>query len=204
MVNNFTKVKSILDFQSWDDFYFLQLIKRKKDLPDIGSNNVTVGLYYIRSLEYLDKAERDIINICDATGARAYIHLAKRSFKKVGLLALNIMSTKIINNEFVSMSTSFATACGKVKPEEKLFLIDVDDFTESHLTELYSYFALNMVKVRALLNTPNGYHIITEGFDTKKFNEKFKDSVQKNNPTVLYSNIEQYNKLNEYKMCNCN
>lgn len=204
MVNNFTKVKSILDFQSEDDFYFLQLIKRKKDLPDIGSNNVTVGLYYIRSLEHLNKVESDIINICDATGARAYIHIAKRSFKKVGLLALNIMSTKIINNEFISMSTSFATACGKIKPEEKLLLIDVDDPAESHAAKLWSYFALNNVKVRTVLRTPNGYHIITEGFDTRKFSEEFSDSIQKNNPTILYANIEKYNKLNEYKMRNCN
>ena len=33
MINNFNLIKPLLDFNSEDDFYFLQILQRKKDHP---------------------------------------------------------------------------------------------------------------------------------------------------------------------------
>ena len=59
MIDNFEQITSILNFESEDDFYFLQIIQRKKDNPDgcMGSNNSSrlIKAYSIKSIEELDK-----------------------------------------------------------------------------------------------------------------------------------------------------
>ena len=64
MVNNFKQIRALLDFRSKDDFYFLQILQRKKDQKDKaikvnGTNNNArlVKAYYISSLEYFDFIE---------------------------------------------------------------------------------------------------------------------------------------------------
>ncbi len=42
MINNIEIIKSLLKFESPDEFYFLQIIKRKKDNPEIGSNSLVI------------------------------------------------------------------------------------------------------------------------------------------------------------------
>jgi hypothetical protein len=39
MVDNFEIIKSLLQFDSEDDFYHLQILKRKKENPELGSNS---------------------------------------------------------------------------------------------------------------------------------------------------------------------
>lgn len=56
MVDNFDLIKSLLKFESKDDFYYLQIIQRSKDNPDIGVNNRLVRSYCIpKSGEIIDK-----------------------------------------------------------------------------------------------------------------------------------------------------
>ena len=67
-------------FESSDDFYFLQILKRKKEHPDLGSNSITVHTYYVNSLEHFKNIEKEVINLCEFHNARAYINLNKRSY----------------------------------------------------------------------------------------------------------------------------
>ena len=53
MVNNFSQIRKLLEFKNQGDFYFCQLIVRKKDLATVkgGNNNSRlVKAYYISSL----------------------------------------------------------------------------------------------------------------------------------------------------------
>lgn len=75
MVDNFDLIKSLLKFESQDDFYYLQIIQRSKDNPDIGANNRLVRSYCIRSLEYFESKKKEIKQTCSRFKARAYIHL---------------------------------------------------------------------------------------------------------------------------------
>lgn len=80
MVDNFDLIKSLLKFESKDDFYYLQIIQRSKDNLDIGANNRLVRSYCIRSLEYFEGKKKEIKQMCSIFKARAYIHLNKRSY----------------------------------------------------------------------------------------------------------------------------
>ena len=64
MVDNFDLIKSLLKFESKDDFYYLQIIQRSKDNPDIGVNNRLVRSYCIRSLEYFEGKKKEIKQMC--------------------------------------------------------------------------------------------------------------------------------------------
>ena len=54
MIDNFDLIKTMLKFESEDDFYFAQIIQRKKDNPNgvNGSNNSSrlIKAYYINML----------------------------------------------------------------------------------------------------------------------------------------------------------
>lgn len=93
LVDNFARVENLLEFNSADDFYFVQIIKRYKDNPDdnekaIGIKNGTYhgGAWYlkswrIRSVEELRQIRDEVIRECEANNARAYISLNSRSEK---------------------------------------------------------------------------------------------------------------------------
>lgn len=91
LVDNFDKVKTLLEFNSDDDFYFIQIIKRYKDNPDdkekyIGKQNGTYhgGAWYLKSwrihsAKQLEDLKSEIISMCEKNNARAYITLNSRS-----------------------------------------------------------------------------------------------------------------------------
>ena len=81
IVDNFEQIRGLLKFDSDDDFYFVELLQRKKDNPDFGSNNRLIKYYFIDSIDYFNKIENEIKTISDATGARVYINLNRRSLK---------------------------------------------------------------------------------------------------------------------------
>lgn len=51
MKNNFDLVKKMLDFDSSDTYYFLQILKRRKDNPDLGKDMKVIGDYFIYSMD---------------------------------------------------------------------------------------------------------------------------------------------------------
>lgn len=68
IVDNFDMIENILEFNSQDEFYFLQIIQRKKDgnITQIGNNGYrTIKTYYIFSKdpEYL-KTIITLVNEC--------------------------------------------------------------------------------------------------------------------------------------------
>lgn len=90
LIDNFDKVVKMLEFNSDDDFYFVQIIKRYKDNQDDNKNqgNYHAGAWYphkgwrIHSAEELMKLKPQIINICNSENARAYITVNYRSEKE--------------------------------------------------------------------------------------------------------------------------
>ena len=127
MINNFELIKSLLKFEDKNDFYFLQIIKRRKENPEMGSNNATINYYYIYSLEQLTKLEPEIIEICNTTKSRAYIHLNRRNAHKVGLKTLGLISEHILNEDYHAIKNAYNTCCGKYGSDpDKKWLLDID------------------------------------------------------------------------------
>lgn len=87
LIDNFDKVIKIMNFNSDDDFYFVQIIKRFKDNPkdDKTQGNYHAGAWYpykgirVTSGEELLKLKPQIIKMCDDNNARAYITVNSRS-----------------------------------------------------------------------------------------------------------------------------
>lgn len=128
MVNNFEQIKKLLIFASEDDFYHLQILKRKKEHPDLGSNNYVVKTYYIGSLEYLDKKKEEIINLCEFHDARACINLNRRSFEKIAFHTMQKVANQLMNRDYRSIRKVYDSCCGANSNEpNKKWIIDVDN-----------------------------------------------------------------------------
>ena len=83
IVDNFDQ---ILEFNDPNEFYFLQIVQRKKDgcVTDTGNNGYrTVKTYYIFSREQLERKRAKITELCQSNHARAYITLNKRNAEQV-------------------------------------------------------------------------------------------------------------------------
>lgn len=99
LVDNFDKISNILEFNSPDDFYFVQIIKRFKDNPndDRSVGNYHAGGWYIKSwrvhsVDELQNLKPEIIRICDANNARAYITVNNRSEKDTNRQVIKVKS----------------------------------------------------------------------------------------------------------------
>lgn len=84
-VDNFDRICKILEFNKKDEFYFLQIIQRKKDgnVTDTGNNGYrTIKTYYIYSVEQLRKKKDKIKELCLKNNARAYINVIGEMLKR--------------------------------------------------------------------------------------------------------------------------
>ena len=127
MINNLDIIKDLVKFESSDEFLHLQILKRKKENPDLGSNSYVVKTFYVRSWEYLESKMPEIINLCDFNNARACINLNKRSFESMAFHALKKVTDQIMNKDFRSVHKAYESVCGAYcKDSEKKWIIDID------------------------------------------------------------------------------
>jgi hypothetical protein len=205
MINNLDSIKDLMVFESEDDFYHLQILKRKKENPDIGSNSYVVKTYYIRSFEYLDSKMDEIINLCNYHNARACINLNRRSFEKMAFHMLKKVTDQIMNKDYKSIHKAYESVCGAFANEKnKKWIVDVDykDFEQfddetrevkfNSLTTLIQKLIYETGKDDTIhfINTKNGFHLICSPFNMEKFrNENViypEVQIHKDNPTILY------------------
>ena len=189
MVDNLELIKPFLVFDSEDDFYHLQIIKRKKENPELGSNSYIVKTYSITSVDHLEKVYPEIKAICDFHQARAGINLNVRSFEKIAFHALRKLTDVIMNKDFKSARKSYDSVCGSFSAgKNKSWIIDIDvsdmDVVKS-IAESISEIEPKGDKVKTVLPTKNGFHLITTPFNLSKLGFSEID-IHKNNPTILY------------------
>jgi hypothetical protein len=196
MINNFEQIKSLLRFESPEDFYFIQIISRKKDNKTLHKNHKVLADFFVYSLKDLDGYESKIIDICNHGNARAYIRLNRRNSKRIALVVLKKVTDCIIAEEYKSMKTIYSSAVGETNCEtDKTWLIDIDfkDFNDLSLLETVReeleqlQVAAKRIPMLETVTTKNGFHFITRPFNLSIFREKFPQiDVHKDNPTVLY------------------
>ena len=199
MINNFQQISKLLQFRSDDDFYHLQIIKRKKDHPEIGSNSLVIKTYYIKSEDHLAKVEPEIIALCNFHGARACINLNRRSFEKMAFHTLKKVTDQIMNKDFKSVRKAYESVCGAYANESnKKWIIDIDNISidgfnhQDSMIQLRSRIIELQIEAGHLqsmnfIRTKSGIHIISAPFNLQKFREEFPDiDVHKDNPTILY------------------
>lgn len=191
MIDNFEQIKSYLDFESSDVFYYVQIIKRKKENPVLKVNNYMIKSYTIKSIDYLDLKKEEIITLCKLHNARAYINLNKRSFEKCAYHSMKKLTDVILAKSFVSAKKVFdSVASSHSSDKEKKWLIDVDDMDfpsplmMAHIDHNCKPYGN---KIMGVIRTVNGCHLITKPFNIVQFREKYPDvEVKKNSPTLLF------------------
>jgi len=191
MVDNLELIIPFLKFDSEDDFYHLQIIKRKKEHPELGSNSYVVKTYYISSFDYLENKFPEIKALCEFHNARACINLNRRSFEKMAFHTLKKLSDQIMNKDYRSARKAYESVCGAHSNEpEKKWIVDIDT-KEKAVAIRIGTFIHNLEPIGSkdyvVLPTKNGYHLITRPFRLDKFNEVFPEiEIHKDNPTILF------------------
>ena len=195
-INNYAILKPLLNFDNEGEFYFLQLIKRKAENPDMPKSQRLIKNYYIYSLEYLEEHMDGICELCDYNKARAYLRLNRRQDKVVALQALKMMAENI-SNESYKVKDCYDKACGKFHSEKpKRWLIDIDDgnFMNRIDVNVSSLLRDGLIGIQPTgdkylcrTQTPNGCHLITTPFNVEEFKKRYPYDVHKDNPTILYA-----------------
>ena len=194
MIDNLEIIKQLLNFREEGDFYFLMVLKRKKDQPEGERDNHqsvrTIKTYCVESIEYLEKRYDEIKGLCEIFNARAYIHVQKQNHKDVSLEMMVALAERIKNGQH-KQKHLFDSVVGQLKTREKRWVVDIDTKDVEQLNAVK--FAINKYcnpngdKVEAVIPTKNGYHLITDRFDVLEFKKHFPEiDIQKKNPSVLY------------------
>ncbi len=199
MTNNFKQIQKLLKFRSEDDFYHLQIIKRKKDHPEIGSNSLVIKTYYIKSVDHLDKVGPEIVALCEFHGARACINLNRRSFERMAFHTLKKVTDQIMNKDFKSVRKAYESVCGAYANEtDKSWIIDIDNISIDAFNHSPDMIELRKKIIELIIDTGkeprldyirtrSGVHIICRPFNLQKFMELYPEiDVHKDNPTILY------------------
>lgn len=195
MIDVFEQIKPLLSFNTPDDFYYLQVFQRRKDMPNgAKKNTIIIKDYYIHSLEYFEKKYPEIKALCDFFNARAGLRLNKRSFKKASFRTMLNITSQMMQEDFHSTKQAFSKACGQCHNETangKSWIIDVDE-KDLTLVEVIKDFVNNECRPEGenkfiiTLPTKSGYHIITKPFDKSQFKKAFDLDIQCDNPINLY------------------
>lgn len=194
MIDNFKLIKSLLEFPNDDIYYHLQILRRGKDHPELPAANRVIKPYFICSLESLDYVEDEIKKLCEFFGARAYINLTPKSIKKTTMLQLKYLAQRAYEGDFKKIWKSWNTCAGEIKGEESRWVVDVDNTTSSVFDKKTKEILAEISniepkgdKIKTVIPTKSGWHIITTPFNLQQFKQIYPDvDVHKNNPTLLY------------------
>ena len=198
MVNNFNTIADLILTKPWceGEFYFLQILKRRKDNPGMEKDMILIDSFFIKGAEDLLKKEERIVNICNINNARAYFRLNKRSEKRVALETLALVAKNIAAENY-DIKNCYLSCCGQYHSDpDKTWIVDLDGV--SYVSPLMMAFidyecepiakTVREGKCITTIPTKNGIHLITKPFRLDKFREKYPGiDVHKDNPTILYS-----------------
>jgi len=192
MIDNLKLIKPLLNFEKEGDFYMLYIFKRKKDQTTDKANHQsvrTIKSYCIESIQHLEERYDEIKQLCEMFKARAYIHINKQNHKDVGMNMITEIVNRIQSGQ-INQKHVFDSVVGQVKMKEKRWIVDLDIRNGDYLFDVMTMIKICRPegnKIVEVIDTKNGYHLITERFDVQQFKGFYPDiDIQKKNPTLLY------------------
>lgn len=205
MVDNFAEIRKHLKFESNEDFYFLQIMQRKKDgnqdvIESTNNGYRVIKSYYIKSLEEWDGRESKIKSLCKDNNARCYININRRNNRECCWEAVNKYMELLKNDHTHQGYTVWDHACGASKSIDKMWMIDID----TKDTKFKKDIKYVIKQCRSKYDDPfvfevpskNGFHLVTQGFDLQQFyqllalNELDDVDVHKQGIILLYFDDE--------------
>lgn len=199
MINNFGDIRSRLLFKDYE-FYFLQIIKRRKDNPDLSKSEKIIKNFYIYSYLEFDNLQPKIIELCNEHNARAYFRLNRRNSKDIALQMLKRITSLIIDKNYRPIENIYPSICGEYHSDDKkTWIIDVDGSYENWNNfikvrdEFNKTHKHSRIEYSGTIPTKNGFHIIVLPFDISYFYDCWDKlignsipDIHKDNPTLLY------------------
>lgn len=198
ITDNFELIKDFIRCEK-GEFHLLQIIHRSKDgltKFDEGKDNFsnkTIKSYYISSPEYLDRKKDEIVEMCRTFNARAYFNPNKKSFRQIALKSLSALADMVSREDYSGILSIVDSTCGQTgSVGEKYWIMDVDTKDMSEIDRISDILSLcepsGTEKVRMVVPTPHGYHIVARPFNKKRFHELYREriDIHDNNHTVLF------------------
>ena len=196
VIDNFDKLVSYFNvLKSKEDFYYVQVIQRKKDGHK--KSERIIKNFYIYSKEDFLKKKDYIIELCNQHNARAYFWINPRNSRKIALECVKSYADLVAQGNCTKGYKVWDKKCGAnpAPGYEHSWIVDVDD--KEYLEEITKL--VNVCRsshpgktVFDIIPTAQGYHLLTFGFDLHHFKQLLKIGsledvdVHKDNPTLLY------------------
>lgn len=212
-IDNFDNVRDIMNFSKpGDTIYFVEIIKRKKDNPDMLDSRQFIKQFYFKDEDEFNNAEASIKTLCQQLGARAYIYLNARSKaaidKYTKIYADRFSKNRKMAQHFGNNPMAYAAGRSFDAPDRPLCFVDIDsdDFNDismamkiiqdAGIKPLFAYRSMN-----------NGLHVILPNKDDAKkldftpingnlnglsqfYKNNAKISVEIDKPTLLYASLK--------------
>ena len=206
-INNFDLILDQLSFNNRDEFYFVQVIQRRKDGNEglhVRSGYRLIKSYYIYSKQELIDLKDRIIELCRNNNARAYINPNVRNAKEVALECIKKYADLVLNDNYFMGNNIWDSSCGctRARGYKALWIIDVDNLEhlETIKTIINSCQGAPGERIKYVVPTVHGCHLITYGFNREEFNNRLRETevgyvdVHKDNPTLLYYDLPSQQK----------
>ncbi len=189
MIDNYQQIKRLLKFDDPDKFYFLQILKRRKDNPELGRDMKLIDNRFYYSMQAFEEDENDIKDLCTITNSRAYLRLNRRSSSQVALKCLARTADLISSQNFKDVKRCYLSVCGEFQSEEnKTWIVDLDgDPDVERIIKVINDLEPPIHKTQALIPTKNGKHLISKPFRKDEFRKMFPEiDIHTDNPTLLF------------------
>lgn len=187
-IDNLNTLLPLLTWENKDNFYFIQVIKRRKDNPGLRRDMKRIAEYFIYSEGELLGTYSQIKAEADLNNARVYMHLRPRNASKVALKTLLMIGEYITSGNPQATKKAYTSACGKTPVDSvKIFVIDADVDTDKAMN-IKEWLSFTGTVVLSIVPTVTGYHFITKPFRLDTFCKAFPGvNVHKDSPTLLYA-----------------
>lgn len=73
-IDNFEQIENLLTFDNDDEFYMLQLLKRKKENPNMKGNSLPIKTVYLHRKGQLLEIKDDLVFLANHTNSRIYLN----------------------------------------------------------------------------------------------------------------------------------
>jgi hypothetical protein len=199
MRDNFEQIEKLLDWSIPGTFYFVQILKRRKENPEMKTGTAVIDNFYIYNDTDLSKLKERIVERCTKHNARAYINLNRLDLEKVAMYTAKQTMDYIIAKDFKSVKNVYATVCGSHHSEtDKKWIIDVDEDIlplKEEIIKIVNNLHLEIpqkdYRIIAEIQTRTGVHLISNPFNMEKFRVEASKillvvDIQKNSPTILF------------------
>ena len=207
-IDNFNKIAHFLNTTNPDDFYFVQIIRRKKDNPTAKFHYAEYPKSWdVHNGDELMAIKDEIKRLCTLYNARAYIRLNPRSHRLTDANAAQLIRKSLKTNQSLNMEIAHAMAAGhsfKTKAHTHDFpvsMIDIDSTDKNLQQQVLDQLKQNNIQVLFTYETLNGgMHIVMPNREACKLDFTWADGgrnlgmtatvgVDCDAATLLYSNL---------------